>query len=89
MAIGSPRRRRREALHEADACSWFALFEVDPHPALDAMVQAVNPRARAVCVDAPAGARYAWDLVVDGPGRRRPTARDRDGGGDGDRAVRS
>jgi hypothetical protein len=63
-----------EALHEADACSWFALFQVDPHPALDAMVQAVNPRARAVRVDPPAGARYAWDLVVDGA---RPAASDR------------
>jgi len=63
-----------DALHEADACSWFAHLDVDPHPALDAMVQAVNPRARCVRVDPAAGARYAWDLVVDGA---RPAASDR------------
>jgi hypothetical protein len=54
-----------DALHEADACSWFALFDVTPHPALDAMVQAVNPGARCVPIEPPAGTRFAWDLVVE------------------------
>ena len=29
------------------------------------MVQAVNPRARCVAIDPPAGTRFAWDVVVD------------------------
>jgi hypothetical protein len=54
-----------DALAEGDAFSWYALFDVTPHPALDAMVQAVNPRARCVPVAPRAGARFAWDLVID------------------------
>jgi len=54
-----------DALHERDACSWFALLDADPHPALDAMVQAVDPRARCVRAAPPPGARFAWDVVVD------------------------
>ena len=54
-----------DALCEGDAHSWFALLAAAPHPALDAMVQAVNPRARCVPVAPPAGARLAWEVVVD------------------------
>jgi hypothetical protein len=54
-----------EALAEGDALSWYALFDVTPHPALDAMVQAENPRARCVPATPPSGARYAWDVVID------------------------
>jgi hypothetical protein len=54
-----------DALAEADGCSWFALFDVAPHPALDAMVQAVNPRARCEPTTPSGGARYAWDVVID------------------------
>jgi len=54
-----------DALAEGDTYSWVALLADAPHPALDAMVQAVNPHAR--CVPAtPAGAeRLAWDVLVD------------------------
>jgi len=53
------------ALQENDACSWFALLDVAPHPALDAMVQTVNPRARCLAATPPPGARWAWDIVID------------------------
>src|SRR5262249_61834900 len=55
-----------EALREDDRYTWSALLERATHPALDAMVQAVNPHAR--CLPAPpAGAeRLAWDVVIDG-----------------------
>ena len=54
-----------DALAEGDAFSWYALFDVAPHPALDAMVHAVNPRARCVPVTPRPGARFAWDVVID------------------------
>jgi hypothetical protein len=54
-----------DALREGDAYSWFALLDAEPHPALDMMVQAVNPRARCRAVPRPAGARQAWEVVVD------------------------
>jgi len=65
FALESPERGRFwfepcAALEEQDRHSWAALLGDGPHPALDAMVQAVNPRARCV----PAG-RLAWDVVVD------------------------
>ena len=65
-----------DAFHEGDAYSWYALLGDAPHPALDAMVQAVNPRAR--CVPAPPSGRerLAWDIVIDAP-RRRPSRRPR------------
>src|SRR5262249_2320603 len=55
-----------EALREGDRYTWSALLDRATHPALDAMVQAVNPQAR--CLPAtPAGAeRLAWDVVIDG-----------------------
>jgi hypothetical protein len=54
-----------EALDEGDAYSWYALLDEVPQPALDAMVQAVNPRARCVAVTPSGSARYAWDVIVD------------------------
>jgi len=54
-----------EGLSEGDAFSWYALLDVAPHPALDAMVQGVNPRARCVPATPRDGARFAWDVVVD------------------------
>jgi hypothetical protein len=54
-----------DAFHEGDPYGWHTLLGGEPHPALDAMVQAVNPGARCVPV-APAGReRLAWDIVVD------------------------
>lgn len=63
-----------DALHEGDTCSWFALLGIDPHPALDAMVQAIAPGARCVRTDPPSGSRFAWDVVVDAA---QPAASDR------------
>jgi hypothetical protein len=64
-----------DALREADPYSWFALLDVEPHPALDAMVQGVDPRARCVAVAPERGARRAWDVVTDAgaaPAEDRP-----------------
>jgi hypothetical protein len=64
-----------EALREGDAFSWFALLDAAPHPALDAMVQAVNPQARCLPVAATGSARFAWDVVIDphaAPAPERP-----------------
>ena len=54
-----------DALNEEDAGSWFALLDEKPNPALDAMVQAVNPRARCIPVKPPGRARLAWEVVVE------------------------
>lgn len=54
-----------DALAEADACSWFALLDAEPHPALDAMVQAIDRRARCVATAPGTDACYAWDVVVE------------------------
>jgi hypothetical protein len=61
-----------DAFREGDASSWYALLGDAPHPALDAMVQAVNPRARCVPVAPPKGARLAWDVLVDGDAAPAP-----------------
>jgi hypothetical protein len=54
-----------EALHEGDPYSWFALLDEVPQPALDAMVQALNPQARCVAAAPSGSARYVWDVIVD------------------------
>src|SRR5262249_36556230 len=51
-----------DALREDDAYSWYATLADAAHPALDAMVEAVNPRARCVPTIPPAGTRLAWDV---------------------------
>ncbi len=64
-----------DALHESDRHSWLALLDAAPHPALDAMVEAVNPRARCVPATPLGGARLAWDIAVDAnaaPAPERP-----------------
>lgn len=53
------------ALEEGDAWSWFAGLGEAPHPALDAIAGRVNPHARCHPVAPPAGARLAWDVIVD------------------------
>jgi hypothetical protein len=53
------------ALHEGDAFGWHGHLAEAPHPALDAMVQAIDPRARCVPATPRAGGRLAWDVVVD------------------------
>jgi len=54
-----------DALHEGDAYSWYALLDAAPHPALDAMVQAVDSRARCVSATPSGDERLAWEIVVD------------------------
>ena len=61
-----------DAFHEGDAYGWHPLLADAPHPALDAMVQAVNPGARCVPA-APAGReRLAWDIVVEARAEAAP-----------------
>ncbi len=52
------------ALHEETTLTWFAQLGATPHPALVAIAQAVNPRARVHAADAGA-AQYAWEIGVD------------------------
>lgn len=53
------------ALAEGDAYSWFAQLDRAPHPALDAIARIGNPRARCHPVEAAAGARLTWEMVID------------------------
>ncbi len=54
-----------EALREGDAFSWYALLGGEATAALNAMVQAVNPRARCEATDPVGRERYAWDILID------------------------
>jgi hypothetical protein len=54
-----------DAFREGDAHGWHALLGAATHPALDAMVQAVNPRARCVPAAPAGGERLAWEVVID------------------------
>lgn len=53
------------ALNEGDSLNWFAQMSREPHPALDALVRMVNPRASCRAVADPGRARYVWDVVID------------------------
>ena len=53
------------ALNEGDSLNWFSQMAHEPHPALDALVRMINPRASCHPVGYPGGARYAWDVVID------------------------
>jgi hypothetical protein len=53
------------ALEEGDSYSWIAQLATDPHPALDAICEAVNPFARCQAVSNPGAARLAWDVIID------------------------
>ena len=59
------------ALEEEDAHSWFSALESSPHPALDAIAGAVNPRAACHPVADAGAARFAWDVVIDPAARPR------------------
>jgi hypothetical protein len=54
-----------DALREVDGLSWFGMLDVSPHPALDAMAEAVVPGARCTPATPSGDARLAWDVVVD------------------------
>lgn len=53
------------AVHENVPHSWFTQLGREPHPALDALVTRVNPRARCVPVEDAGTATRAWDVVID------------------------
>jgi hypothetical protein len=53
------------ALQEAEAYGWSALLSSGAEPALDATVQALNPRARCVRVPPTGSERFAWEVRVD------------------------
>jgi hypothetical protein len=52
------------ALQEDTELSWFRQLGREPHPALEAMVQHVNPRARVRTTD-PGEAELAWEIVIE------------------------
>jgi hypothetical protein len=52
------------ALQEETDLSWFKQLGEEPHPALVAMVQHVNPRARMRAAD-PGTAQFAWEVEID------------------------
>ena len=51
-------------LQEADEHSWLCRLDEKGHPALDAIAQTLNPKARLRTADA-GDARFAWDIVID------------------------
>jgi len=53
------------ALTETIPYSWFTQLGDAPPPALEALAQQVNPRARCYPVDDKDGAKHAWDIVID------------------------
>ena len=53
------------ALAEGDAHSWFATLGNEPHPAIDAIARAINPRARSRALSDPGDARFAWEIEID------------------------
>ncbi len=60
------------ALREGDVHSWFAPLAAEPHPALDAIAGAVNPRARCRPVADPGDAALAWEVVIDPTAEPQP-----------------
>jgi hypothetical protein len=54
-----------DALHEEEPAGWLSLLDGRELPALDAAVQAVNPRARCRRVEPTGAARHAWEVVID------------------------
>ncbi len=52
------------ALQEATDYFWFKQLGAEPHPAIEAMVQHVNPRARVRATD-PGSAALAWEVEID------------------------
>jgi hypothetical protein len=67
--VTGPRTARVEigdcpALQEETDYTWFKQLGAEPHPALEAAVQHVNPRARVRAAD-PGSARLAWEIEID------------------------
>jgi hypothetical protein len=53
------------ALEEVDGWSWLALLDDAASGPLDALVRAVDPRARCRPCGPPSGRRLAWEVVID------------------------
>jgi len=69
VAVTGPRTARLEigdcpALREETELFWFKQLGAAPHPAIEALVQHVNPRARVRAAD-PGNARLAWGIEID------------------------
>jgi len=69
VAVTGPRSARIEigdcpALQEQTELSWFKQLGPEPHPAIEALVQHVNPRARVREAD-PGSAPLAWEIEID------------------------
>jgi len=69
VAVTGPRTARIEigdcpALQEETDLSWFRQLGTEPHPAITALVQQVNPRALVRTAD-PGSARLAWEVEID------------------------
>lgn len=64
------------AFAEGDAHSWFAHLEAAPHPALDAIARAVNPRAGCLPVAPGAGEHLAFEVRIDPDAEPHPPASD-------------
>ncbi|MCP4908131.1 MAG: hypothetical protein GY910_24430 [bacterium] len=61
------------ALNEGDAHSWFATLTKDPHPAIDAIAWAINPRAHSRPASDSGEARFAWEIEIDSGSDERPS----------------
>ena len=64
------------AFEEGDAYSWFAGLDEAPHPALDAIARAVNPRATTTPAAPRAGERLAFRIDVDPKAEPHPESAD-------------
>jgi hypothetical protein len=53
------------AFQEGDALSWYAGLGEEPHPAIDAIARAVNPRASSLPSATRAGERLAFRIEID------------------------
>jgi hypothetical protein len=53
------------AFSEHDGLSWIGTMRDEPHPALDAIAQAINPRAFSAPAAPRAGERHAWLVTID------------------------
>jgi hypothetical protein len=62
--------------HEPDNLSWIATMHDAPDPALDAIAQAINPRAFSTAAAPRPGELLAWNITIDPaaePARRSPS----------------
>jgi hypothetical protein len=64
------------AFQEGDDCSWLAHLGEAPHPALDAIARAVNPRASCTPTHARGDERLAFRVEIDPDAAPHAEARD-------------